>query len=91
MNRRSGIYVWFAKPIRLAILEVLEKKGGRVSEKELKMELKKIYGEASSTVINRILMQLEIDGLIHVDSINPRERIIVRMSKEKKYLSVGED
>lgn len=91
MNRRSGIYVWFAKPIRLAILEILEKSGGRVSENELKSELKKIYGEASSTVINRILMQLEIDGLIHVDSINPRERIIEKMSKEKKYLSVGED
>ena len=91
MNRRSGIYVWFAKPIRLAILEILEREGGRISEKELKRELKEIYGEASSTVINRILMQLEIDGLIHVDSINPRERIIERMSREKKYLSVGED
>lgn len=91
MNKRFGIYVWFAKPIRLAILEILESKGDRISEKELKNELKRIYGEASSTVINRILMQLEIDGLIHVDSMNPRERIIERMNRERKYLSVGED
>ncbi len=91
MSRKLGIYVWFAKPIRLAILEILEKVGGRISESELKERLKKIYGEAPSTVINQILMQLEIDGLIHVDSINPRERIIERLSEEKRYLSVGED
>lgn len=90
MGGRVGISVWFAKPIRLAILELLEEKG-RVSESELKKELKKIYGEAPSTVINQILMQLEIDGLIHVDSINPRERIIERLTAEKRYLSVGED
>lgn len=77
--------------MRLAILEILEEQGGRISENELKRELRKIYGEAPSTVINRILMQLEIDGLIHVESVSPRERIIERISRDRYYLSVGED
>mgnify|MGYP000365479438 CR=1 FL=1 len=91
MSRKKGVYVWFAKPLRIAILEILEKRGGRVSETELKEELKKLYGEASSSVINRVLMQLEIDGLIHVEAVSPKERIIEKMAREKKYLTVGED
>jgi len=91
MTERRGIAIWFAKPLRIAILEILEKHYGRVSESVLKEELKKIYGEISSIALNRALMQLEINGLIHVEVGMPKERIIERITKERRYFSVGED
>ncbi|MHA1616066.1 MAG: hypothetical protein ACTSX9_02015 [Candidatus Njordarchaeales archaeon] len=91
MVERKGISVWFAKPIKIAILEILEKHHGRITESTLRDELKKIYGEVSSTVLNRALMQLEIDGLIHVEVGAPKERVIEKLTRERRYFSVGED
>ena len=89
-GRRRGISVWFAKPIKLAVLEILEEVGGRISESELRERIKNIYGEASTSIINRVLMSLEIDGLVHVAPVGIKERIIER-TEGKAYLVVGED
>ena len=91
MSDRREIFVWFAKPLRIAILELLERYQGRIAESKLRKELEKIYGEVSSTVLNRVLMQLEIDGLIHVEAVSSKERIIEIMTKDRRYFSVGED
>lgn len=81
-------------PLRSAIIEILRKKDGVMLDSDLPIALKSIYGRTvifSDAEINRALMTLETQGLIHVQLITKNKRRIKRLDKEMTYLGVEED
>lgn len=57
--------VWSPRPLSLAIVEVLEKKGA-MTDIDLHKELKDYFGEVSFRELNRDLMKLELGGVLRV-------------------------
>lgn len=57
--------VWSPRPLELAIVEVLEKKGP-LTDIDLLKELKSNFGEVSFRELNTNLMRLEIGGVLRV-------------------------
>jgi len=57
--------VWSPRPLSLAIVEVLEKKGA-MTDIDLHKELKDYFGEVSFRELNRDLMKLELGGILRV-------------------------
>jgi arginine repressor len=55
-------------PLHLAIVEIL-KREKTVTDAELLKALKKVYGDVTTSMLNKALMKLEIRGLIHVSSL----------------------
>jgi len=60
--------VWSPRPLSLAIVEVLEKKGA-MTDIDLHKELKEDFGEVSFRELNRDLMKLELGGVIWVSRL----------------------
>jgi arginine repressor len=56
-------------PLHLAIVEIL-KREKTVTDAELLKALKKVYGNVTTSMLNKALMKLEIRGLIHVSSLS---------------------
>lgn len=73
------------------VLQILEERGGRISDNELLLEIKRRGEDISRSELNKILMTLEVYGLIYVESVSLKEKIIERIEEERRYLSVGED
>ena len=90
-SRRKKLEVWFAKPLKFVIIELINLAQGRISFTELMEQLKKIYDNISINQVNRTLMALEIEGIIHVEVVSPKERIIEKITREGAYLPVTED
>jgi len=90
-KRKKTLEIWFAKPLKFVILQILEDHGGRISLTDLIDELTTIYENISLNQINRALMTLEIEGAVHVEVVGPKERIIEKVSKEWRYLPITED
>jgi Fe2+ or Zn2+ uptake regulation protein len=57
---------WPVLPLHTCIVEILLKKGGALTDTELYQALRKSYGDLSFRELNKTLMCLEIDGIIHV-------------------------
>lgn len=77
------------KPLRIKILEILEQKGGRITEKELVQKLKQEYVDAPLREIYAELMHLEINRLIYVDSTTPANKVIELLKGEKWFKAMG--
>jgi len=60
--------VWSPRPLSLAIVEVLEKKGA-MTDIDLHKELKEDFGEVSFRELNRDLMKLELGGILWVSRL----------------------
>ena len=90
-SKRRSLEVWFAKPLKFAIMKMLEESGDRIALSDLIKKLKDIYENISLNQINRTLLSLEIEGFIHVEVVGPKERIIEKISWEGAYLPVTED
>jgi DNA-binding PadR family transcriptional regulator len=60
--------VWSPRPLSLAIVEVLEKKGP-LTDIDLHKELKEDFGEVSFRELNRDLMKLELGGILRVSRL----------------------
>lgn len=73
------------------VLQILEERGGRISDNELLLEIKRRGMDISRSELNKILMTLEVYGLIYVEPVSLKEKIIERIEEERRYLSVGED
>jgi len=82
---------WRWKPLMFLVLQILEERGGRISDNELLLEIKRRGEDISRSELNKILMTLEVYGLIYVESVSLKEKIIERIEEERRYLSVGED
>ena len=72
-------------------MNIVERREGIILEDDLVRLLESDIGEISERELNRALMKLEIEGLIHVQSIKKNQRVIKRIRKENKFLTVGED
>ncbi len=90
-KRKKTLEVWFTKPLKFTILEILEERGGRVSLSDLVETLKELYNNISINQINRVLLSLEIEGMVHVEVVSSKERIIEKISWESSYLPITED
>jgi Fe2+ or Zn2+ uptake regulation protein len=65
---------WSALPLHTHIIEVLLKKGGALTDTELYQALRKSYGDLSLRELNKTLICLEIEGLIHVFRLTKNTR-----------------
>ncbi|MGQ4871540.1 MAG: hypothetical protein ACTSPE_02535 [Candidatus Thorarchaeota archaeon] len=82
---------WNAIPLRTVIMSILKKRHGVMLDDELERALKKEIGrEAGEAELNLALMQLEINGLIHVSQITKTKRR-VEIITEAEFLAVDED
>lgn len=72
--------VWSPRPIELAIVEVLEKKGA-LTDLDLQKELKGSYGEVSFREVNSNLMKLEIIGILRVTRLMKGKRQVELIEK----------
>ena len=57
---------WRPLPLHTCVVEILLKKGGALTDTELYQALRKSYGDLSLRELNKTLMRLEIEGIIHV-------------------------
>lgn len=55
-------------------MEFLQKKQGNLTDIELYKNLKESYDDLSFIALNKILMKLEIKGLIHVFNLTKNKR-----------------
>jgi DNA-binding PadR family transcriptional regulator len=83
--------MWKVTPLKSCILTILEKRGGVLLEGDLENPLKDMYGDFSESELNKALMTLENQGLIHVSWISKTRRRIHKMTKDMGFLAVGED
>ena len=58
--------LWPVLPLHTCVVEILLKKGGALTDTELYQALRKSYGDLSLRELNKTLMRLEIEGIIHV-------------------------
>ena len=72
--------VWGPRPLQLFVLEVIGRKGP-LTDDELLRELRNGKEDLSFRELNRILLKLEIDGLIRVS----------RQMKGKRRVEIAED
>jgi hypothetical protein len=83
---------WTAMPLRSLIVEVMKKRRGVILDDELLRALKKELGnEPSDAELNSALMQLEINGIVHVSQITKTKRRIEVITEGTEFLAVDED
>jgi len=67
---------WPVLPLHTCIVEIPVKKGGAITDSELYQALQKSYGELSLRELDKTLMRLEVDGIIHVFRLTKNRRSI---------------
>ncbi len=82
---------WRTVPLKTVILHLLQKRDGLIKEKDLHTLLKREYGGYSETELNKALMTLENQGLIHVSWLTRSERRIQTIDNRMSFLAIGED
>lgn len=83
---------WNAMPLTTLIVSIVRKRHGVILDDELIRAIKKEQGaEPSEAELNTALMQLEINGLIHVGQITKTKRRIEAISEGTEVLAVDED
>lgn len=65
--------VWSPRPLSLAIVETLERKGA-MTDIELQKELKDDFGEVSFRELNNGLLKLEVQGVLRVSRLMKGKR-----------------
>lgn len=91
MSIMSSDKMWKVTPLKSCILTILEKRGGVLLEGDLENPLRDMYGDFSDSELNKALMTLENQGLVHVSWISKTRRRIQKMTKDMDFLAVGED
>lgn len=83
---------WNAIPITNLIVQIIKKRRGVILDDELIRALKKELGaEPSEAELNAALLQLEINGLVHVGQITKTKRRIEVITEGTEFLAVDED
>ncbi|MBN2228036.1 MAG: hypothetical protein JW779_00460 [Candidatus Thorarchaeota archaeon] len=83
---------WNIMPMTNLIVSIVTKRRGVILDDELIRALKKELGsEPSEGELNGALLQLEINGLIHVSQITKTKRRIEVISDAHEFLAVDED
>jgi len=83
---------WNALPMTNLVVSIIQKRHGVILDDELIRALKKELGvEPSEAELNAALLQLEINGLIHVGQITKTKRRIEIITEGTEFLAVDED
>jgi hypothetical protein len=83
---------WNALPMTSLVISIIQKRHGVILDDELIRALKKELGaEPSEAELNGALLQLEINGLVHVSQITKTKRRIEVISEGSEFLAVDED
>ncbi|MHA1963553.1 MAG: hypothetical protein ACXACG_02475 [Candidatus Thorarchaeota archaeon] len=83
---------WNAMPMTNLVIAIVKKRRGVILDDELVRALKKELGtEPSEAELNAALLQLEINGLVHVSQITKTKRRIEVISEGATFLAVDED
>ncbi|MHA1215492.1 MAG: hypothetical protein ACTSR2_08405 [Candidatus Hodarchaeales archaeon] len=82
---------WRPFPLTFSIMNIVERREGVLLEDDLVRLLENDIGEFSDRELNNALMKLEIEGLLHVQSIKKNQRVIKRIKDDQKFLAIGED
>jgi hypothetical protein len=83
---------WNAIPITNLIVQIIKKRRGVILDDELIRALKKELGsEPCDAELNDALLQLEINGLVHVGQITKTKRRIEIITEGTEFLAVDED
>ena len=83
---------WNAIPLTNLVVQIVKKRRGVILDDELIRALKKELGtEPSDAELNSALLQLEINGLVHVSQITKTKRRIEVISEGTEFLAVDED
>ena len=83
---------WNAMPMTNLVVAIVKKRRGVILDDELVRALKKELGvEPSEAELSAALLQLEINGLVHVSQITKTKRRIEVISEEHTRLAVDED
>jgi len=65
--------IWGPRPAHLAVVEILEKKDA-LTDIDLLHDIKDNFGEISLRELNRILMKLEVSGIVRVSRLMKGKR-----------------
>jgi len=65
-----------AKPLHTLLVEILESNKGSLIDSQLFKQLKKLSGGLDDRLFNKVLMRLELEGLIHVFTLTKNRRRI---------------
>lgn len=65
--------VWGPRPLNLAVVETLQRKGP-LTDGDLLDQVRESYGEISFRELNSILLKLEINGILHVSRLMKGKR-----------------
>ncbi len=83
---------WNALPLTNLVVQIVRKRHGVILDDELIRALKKELGtEPSDAELNSALLQLEINGLVHVSQITKTKRRIEVITEDSEFLAVDED
>jgi len=74
---------WNSRPMNLAVVETLQKKGP-TADVELLSELKDSYGDLSFRELNKILLKLEITGIVRVTRLMKGKRRIELVERRER-------
>ena len=77
------IKTWKPHPLYVTIVEILKRKGS-LTDIELFDQLKESHGELAFGVVNKTLMNMEIEGKIYVSSVARKKRRIELVEKKAK-------
>ena len=82
---------WSSVPLRNLILTILDDNHGIILEDHLTKLIEKERGKLSLSELNNELMNMEIQGLVHVKQTTPTKRLIEAIKNDDQYMVVGED
>lgn len=83
---------WNSMPLPNLVVSIVKKRRGVILDDELIRALKKEIGtEPSEAELNTALLQLEINGLVHVSQITKTKRRIEVLTEDQTFLAVDED
>ena len=82
--------MWNAIPLRNIILSAVSKRQGVILDTDLYTLVQRQDKNASLDRLNKELMRLEIEGIIHVSQITKTKRR-VEIIKDKQLVTIAED
>ena len=73
-----------AKPLHTLLVETLESHQGSLIDTQLLKLLKKSNNDVNDRVFNKLLLRLELEGLIHVSALTKNKRTIELVPPREK-------
>jgi len=77
-----AVKIWKSRPLDLAIIEVLEKKGP-MTDGELLDFLKEMHEDVGFGMLNQTLMRMEVEGKVYVSSLTKGKRRVELLKRRE--------